>query len=341
MSNETVEREKAPQPQPEHHEPRLQDPTPTQLSWRDYLAIIKRAGKETMDDNVPALAAALAYYAFLAIPSALLVAVGTFSLVAGPDTVNSMMDTVGKVMPAQATDLLRQSLTNMTKNHATGITLIGLGGLLAIWSLGGAMQNVMWTLNNTYDRKETRGFVRRRLTGWAMLVFVLLGFALSFGLLVLGPHLSKWIGDATGQSGLVSALWWAVQWPILIVGLLIAFAGVLYLGPNVDHPRLRFLTIGSAVAVLIWIAASGLFSLYVGYFGSYNKTWGSLAAVVVMLMWLWLSALALLFGAEVNAEAERSRELRKGEPAEVELQAPPKGKQKEEDENGRPGPDRK
>jgi membrane protein len=340
MTTEAVEQKDAPQPQPEHHEPRLSDPGPMQLSWRDYLAIFKRAGKETMNDNVPALAAALAYYAFLAIPSALLVAVGTFSLVAGPDTVNSMMDTVGKVMPAQATDLLRQSLTNMTKNHATGITIIGLGGLLALWSLGGAMQNFMWTLNNTYGRKETRGFVRRRLTGWAMLVFILVGFALSFGLLVLGPHLSTWIGNATGQSGLVTALWWALQWPILIVGLLVAFAGVLYLGPDVDHPRWRFLTLGSGVAVVIWLAASGLFSLYVSYFGSYNKTWGSLAAVVVMLMWLWLSALALLFGAEVNAEAERSRELRRGEPAEVDLQAPPKGKAKE-DENGEPSSDRK
>ena len=341
MTSETLEQREAPQPQPERHEPELRDPGPTDLSRRDYFAIIKRAGKETMNDNVPALAAALAYYAFLAIPSALLVAVGTFSLVAGPDTVNSMMDTVGKVMPAQATSLLRESLTNMTKNHATGITIIGIGGLLALWSLGGAMQNVMWALNSAYDRKESRGFVRRRFTGWGMLLFVLLGFALSFGLLVLGPHLSTWIGNATGQSGLVSVLWWAAQWPILIVGLMVAFAGVLYLGPNVDHPRWRFLTLGSVVSVILWLIVSGLFSLYLSYFGSYNKTWGSLAAVVVMLMWLWLTALIMLFGAEVNAEAERSRELRQGEPAEVELQAPPKGNPKEEDDNGESSSDRK
>src|SRR5262249_2874105 len=142
MTTGAVEQRDAPQPQPEHDEPRLRDPGPTQLTKRDYLAIGKRAGKKTLDDNLPALAAALAYYAFLAIPSILLVTVGTFSLLAGPDTVNSLMDTVGKVMPAQATDLLRQSLTNMTKNHATGITIIGIGGLIAIWSLGGAMQNV-------------------------------------------------------------------------------------------------------------------------------------------------------------------------------------------------------
>ncbi len=317
-------RQTGPQPQPEHDEPRLEDPTPAKLSKRDYLAILKRAGREALDDNITNLAAALAYYAFLAIPSALLVALGVFSLLAGPDTVASLVDTLGKVMPGQATSLLRSNLTNMTHNQAAGVAIISVGGLLAVWSLGGAMQNVMWALNVAYDRKETRGFVRRRLAAWAMLLLVLVGFALSFGLLVLGPQLSKWIGDAVGEGTLVNAVWWAAQWPILIGGLLFAFAGILYLGPNVEHPRWRFLTFGAVVAVTIWLAASGLFALYVSMFGSYNKTWGTLSAVVVLLTWFWLSGLALLLGAEINAEAERSRELRRGEPAEVELQAPTK-----------------
>jgi membrane protein len=201
------------------------------------------------------------------------------------------------------------------------------------------MQNIMWALNIAYGRQETRGLVRRRVTGLVMLLFVLLGFALSFGLLVLGPQLAGWIGNASEKQTLVNDLWWAAQWPILIGGLMFAFAGVLYLGPNVDHPRWRFLTIGSAVAVVIWLAASALFGVYVNYFGSYNKTWGSLAAVVVMLIWLWLSGLAMLFGAEVNAEAERSRELRRGEPAEVDIQAPPMAEKKPEetDESGAEG----
>lgn len=332
MTVETRDRE-APQPQPERQEPRLEDPKLSQMSKRDYVAIMKRAGKETMDDNLPALAAALAYYAFLAIPSALLVAAGIFSLVAGPDAVNSIVDTLDKVMPAQAVDLIRQSLTNLTKSNATGITILGIGGLLAVWSLGGAMQNVMWAMNIAYEREESRGFVKRRMTAWAMLIFVLIAFALSFGLLVLGPQLAGWIGKAAGQEGLVTDLWWAAQWPILIGGLMLAFAGILYLGPNVEHPKFQFLTLGSAVAVVIWLAASGLFALYVNYLGSFNKAWGTLAGVVIMLMWLWLAGLALLFGAEVNAEGERSRELRRGEPAEVDLQAPPK-EDKQEDDNG-------
>jgi membrane protein len=141
---------------------------------------------------------------------------------------------------------------------------------------------------------------------------------------VLGPVISDAVGGALGLETVFGWIWWTVQWPVLVLGLLFAFAGVLYLGPNVDHPRWHFITPGSIFAVVIWLAASGLFALYVSLFGSYNKTWGSLAAVIIMLTWLWLSALALLFGAEVNAEVERSRELRQGKPAAADLQAPPK-----------------
>ena len=314
----------APQPQPEHEEPRLRDPAPSELSKRDYFAILRRAVKEASNDHITNLAAALAYYAFLAIPSALLIAAGVFSLVAGPHAISTLIDKLGTIMPGEATSLLRQSLTNLTQKQATGVTIIGIGGLLALWSLGGAMQNLMWALNVAYGKDETRGFVRRRLTAFAMVLYALVGFALTFGLLVLGPQLSKWIGDAIGAHTVVTIVWWAAQWPLLIGGLLFAFAGILYLGPNVEHPRWRFLTFGPGFAVVIWLAASGLFAFYVSQFGSYNKTWGALSAVVILLTWFWLSAVALLLGAEINAEAERSRELRRGEPAEVELQVPTK-----------------
>jgi membrane protein len=316
--------DEAPEPQPEHDEPRLEDPGPTDLSKRDYVAILKRALKEANRDHIPNLAAALAYYAFLAIPSALLLAAGIFSLLAGPHAVSTIIDKLGTIIPGQAQSLLGDSLRRMTQRQATGATIAGIGGALALWSLGGAMQNLMWALNIAYDREETRGFVKRRLTSFVMVFFVLLGFALSFGVLVLGPHLSTWIGDAIGAKSVVKIVWWAAEWPLLVVGLLVSFAGILYLGPNIKHPRWKFLSFGSVLAVVIWLAASGLFAFYVSKFGSYNKAWGTLSAVVVMLTWLWLSGLALLLGAEVNAEAERSRELRRGEPAEVELQAPAK-----------------
>jgi membrane protein len=316
--------DEAPQPQPEQREPRLADPDLTDLSKRDYLAIIKRAFKRANEDHITNLAAALAYYAFLAIPSALLIAIGLFGIFASPQDVSTLVDKLGTIMPSQATSLIHDSLTQMTQKDAGGVVLLGLGGLLAVWSLGGAMQNVMWALNAAYKREETRGFVKRRLTAWAMLGFALLGFALAFGLLVLGPVLSTWIGNAIGEPGLVKAIWWVAQWPILVGGLLLSFAGILLLGPNVEHPRWKFLSFGAVFAVVLWLLASGAFALYVSKFGSYNKAWGSLSAVVVMLTWLWLSSVALLFGVVVNAEAERSRELRTGEPAERELQVPAK-----------------
>jgi membrane protein len=316
--------EEAPQPQPEQEEPILADPTPTQLSTRDYVAIVKRAAKEVGDDHLTNIAAALAYYAFLSIPSVLMVAVGIFALVGDPSAVNTLVDKLGGTIPGQAQSLLKTSLTTLTQNKGTGVSVLVIGSLLALWSVTGVMQNVMWGLNVAYERDETRGFFRRRITTLTMVGFGALGVLLLFGMLVLGPHMVTWIGNAAGEKTLVTWLWWVAQWPILIAALLVMFAAIYYFGPNVDHPRWQWLTFGAVFGIVSWLALSGLFALYVSKFGSYNKTWGSLAAVVVMLTWLWLSGLALLFGAEINAEAERSRELRKGEPAEVDLQAPPK-----------------
>lgn len=316
--------DEAPEPQPENREERLEDPGPGDLSKRDYGAILKRAFKAFNADHMTNIAAALAYYAFLAIPSALLIGVGLFSLLAGPHAIATLIDKLHQVVPAQATSLLESSLTTMSQHRGTGLTVLVIGAVLAVWSLTGAMQNLMWAANIAYDRDETRGFVRRRIVALAMVVFALTGFALAFGVLVLGPHLSNWIGSAVGAKSVVKIVWWIAEWPLLIAGLLVAFAGLMHLAPNVRHPRWKFINLGATVAIVIWLVASGAFSFYVSRFGSYNKTWGSLSAVVVMLTWLWLSSVALLLGAEVNAEAERSRELRRGEPAEVELQAPVK-----------------
>jgi membrane protein len=313
-------------PQPEHEEPKVAEPSLGDLSKRDYGAVFVRAAKKSIKDHIPNLAAALAYYAFLAIPSLLLISVGVFGLVADKDAVGKLVDRLETVAPPEALTLVRQSLERITEGQASsGITMIVVGSVLALWTLTGSMQTLMWALNSAYDREETRGFVKQRLTALLMVILILVAFVLAFGLLVLGPHLSGWIGSAVNLETLVKWLWWTAQWPILIVGLLFAFATILYLGPNVDHPRWRFLTFGTVISVAVWLLASGAFAVYVSQFGSYNKAWGSLAAVIIMLTWLWISGLALLFGAEVNAESERSRELRRGDQAaSTELQAPPK-----------------
>jgi membrane protein len=292
----------------------------TDLSMRNYGAILVRAGRASLKDEITSLAAALAYYAFLAIPSLLLVAVGIFGLVAGPGAITNIVDRLEGVVPAEAVTLIESSLERVTQQQSgAGISMIVVGGVLALWSLTGAMQTLMWALNIVHDRDETRGFAKRRLTALAMVVLMLTAFALAFGLLVLGPHLSGWLGSTLEAEDVVRWIWWTAQWPILILGLTIAFATILYLGPNVEHRHWRFLSFGTGFAVVVWLLASGAFSVFLSRFGNYDKTWGSLAAVIVMLTWLWLSGLSLLFGAEINAEAERSREQRRGEQDEVEL----------------------
>jgi membrane protein len=284
---------------------------PTDLSRRDWLEIFKRAGKRTISDNMPMVAQALAYSAFMAIPSVLLVVLGVFTLFAGPQAIASLMQHFSSVMPQQATQLLGKNLTRLSSHHSAGVTMTVVGFVFALWSTTGAMTSFMTGLNRAYERDETRSFMRKRFVALAMAACISAAFVLVAVLLIFGPAIEHYLGRALGIQGVLAYVWWAAQWPILLLGLLAAFATLLYLGPNVEHRRWAFLSVGTAVAVVVWLAVSGLFAFYTSHFGSYNKTWGSLSAVIVMLTWLWLTSLALLFGGEVNAEAKRSREPRR------------------------------
>jgi membrane protein len=287
---------------------------PSDLSRSDWMAIVKRAGKRTIDDNMPMIAQALAYSAFMAIPAVLLVALGLFTLIAGPQAITNLMHHFGSVMPQQATQLLGKSLTRLSSHPSAGVTMTIVGFVLAIWSTTGAMTSYMAGLNIAYERDESRSFVRRRLVAGAMVAAIGAAFLLVAVLLIFGPTIEHYVGKTLGIQGGLGYVWWVAQWPILLLGLLAAFATLLYLGPDVEQPRWRFLSIGTAAAVFVWLAVSGLFAFYTSRFSSYNKAWGSLAAVIVMLVWLWLTSLALLFGGELNAEAERSRKMRGGSP---------------------------
>ncbi len=286
--------------------PRLRD-----LTLADWRAIVVRAGKSLLADNASMLASALAYSSFFAIPSVLLLVVGVYTLTVGPQTITSLMQHFDHVMPAQATSLLGSSLKNLTAHPAQGVLMVVLGLVLALWSTTGAMTSFMTAINIAYDRKDRRSFIRKRLIALKMVGAVGVALLLVAVFLIFGSSIEHVIATHAGAAGgVVGWVWWTVQWPILLFGLLAAFATLLYLGPDIDRPRWTFFTPGSLVAALIWIAASGAFAVYTATFGSYNKTWGTLSAVIVTLTWLWLSAMALLFGAEINAEAQRSERLR-------------------------------
>jgi membrane protein len=319
MDIEEKEREPAeagPAPKPELREPKVPDPSLRDLTFADWKAVFIRAAKEFMNDNATMLASALAYSSFFAIPAVLLVTVGVFTLVAGPDTITTLLAHFRTVMPGEATQLLGSSLRNLNAHPASGVVMTVVGFVIALWSTTGAMNAYMLAINLAYDRKDKRSFVRKRIV--ALELVAVIGFALVLVavLLIFGPEIEKAIASRLGSAGgVLDVAWWIAQVPILLVGLLAAFAALLYLGPDVETRKWQFLTPGSLVAALMWIAISGLFAVYTSMFGSYNKTWGALSAVIVTLTWLWLSAMALLYGAEVNAELERTRELRGGAPA--------------------------
>jgi membrane protein len=256
-------------------------------------------------DQIPHLAQAIAFNGFLAIPSALLLAVGVFSATVGPGSMQTLLDHLNGVVPDSVLELVRASMTQLLASDRSDV-MIAVGAVFALWSLSGAMQTVMWSLNAAHELTETRGFVRKRIVALLMILVALLAVGLVLFMLVLGPTISSWLQDQTGVTA-VSWLWDYGRWPLLVLGLLFVFGGVLFLGPDLDHRRFHLITPGAVLAVTVWVIASAGLAIYADRFGGYNKVWGSLAAVIVTMTWLWLSSLALLVGAELDAELQRVR----------------------------------
>ena len=280
-------------------------PSSTSAWAADTWIVLRRAVASARKHSVPTTAQALAYSLFLAIPSARLVVLGVFSLVASAGDVDRLLQRAQAVMPAEATTLLGDSLRRSTEAPSTGIAMTVIGVALALWTTSSAATTLRQGSTTAFEHDDDRGFFHKRVLALVIVVCLVGAAALAGGLLVLGPYLERWIGNASGQPTLAAWAWWTAQWPILVLGLLLAFAVLLYVAPDADQPRWRLITPGAVASLVVWLAASGGFAFYSAHFGSYNKTWGTLSAVVVMLIWLWLTSAALLFGAEINAEAQR------------------------------------
>lgn len=290
---------------------RTAEPDLSDLTASDFKSVLIRAAKRTVADNMTSVAKGIAYGTFFAIPSALIVALGVLNLTAGPDSINRLVDKLSGVVPASAQDLIRSNLQQVSSSQGGGVMVI-VGLVLAVASLMGAVQTAMWGLNIAYERREQRNFIRQRVSAFLITLILTAALVVMFAVLVLAPYMTGWVGHASGYPGAVSWLWWTLQWPILFALLLAAFGAILYLGPDVDHPRFQFITPGAVTAAVLWIVGSALFGVYASRFASYNKSWGSLSAVIVTLTWLWLCSVAILFAAEINAEVERTREILAG-----------------------------
>ena len=274
------------------------------LKLREWWQIGIGAVRSALANHVPLLASALAYSTFFAIPSLLLVVVGIFTLTTSPDAIDSLLSALKGAIPDQALELFGSSLKQINSRGQTSVLLIVSGTLLALWSLTGAMSAFMTAISAAYGVRDPRSFLRRRRIAFKLVLCFLLALVVICALVVFGPTLSGWLGRTTGHESLVSWIWWAAQWPLLIGALLAIITVMLWLAP-VQRPSWRELLPGAFLATAIWIVSSAGFAFFTATFDNYNKTWGSLSAVIITLVWLWLTALALLLGAELNAEAAR------------------------------------
>jgi membrane protein len=268
-------------------------------------SVLRDAAAAARENDVPTLAQALAYSLFLAIPAAALVVLGVFSLLASPSAIDSLVNRAHSIMPAEAVVLVDESLQRSAQSSGSGVLMTAFGLALAFWTTTSAATTLMKGLTRAYEAKDERSFLRKRVVALSIVVALVASAALVVGLLILGPALEHWLGSALGAPSITAWTWWTAQWPLLVGVLSFAFAAVLYLGPDVENRDWRAALPGAAVAVVAWLAASGGFAFYAANFGSYNKSWGTLAGVVITLVWLWLTSAALLFGAEVNAAARR------------------------------------
>jgi YihY family inner membrane protein len=289
---------------------------PTELPGGSWWAASKRTVREFRVDNLSDWAAALTYYSVLSIFPALLVLVSLIDL-AGQSTIQGLVDNIGQVAPGSVNDILSTAIKNLqeTQGSASILALVGLAA--ALWSASGYVAAFMRASNAIYDVPEGRPVWKTVPIRLGVTVLVMLLLAVSAVAVVATGGLADRIGKLLGIGSAAVTAWDIAKWPVLLVIVSFLFALLYWASPNAKQ-GFRWVTPGGILAVVVWVAASVGFALYVANFGSYNKTYGSLASVIIFLVWLWLSNTAILLGAELNAELERSRAITAGHPVDAE-----------------------
>jgi membrane protein len=291
--------------------PGIEAERPRQIPARGWWQVLRRSWAEAKADQVPLLAAGVAFFSFLSLFPALVAAVLTYGLIADPGQIRSQVQDLAAAMPASARDLLLQQIDALTSAPRQSLGIgVAIAAATALWSASGGMGNLITAVNLAYDEEESRGFFRRKLLGLGLTLGAIVFVLLAVGLFTIGAAF------ADGLPTLGRILFEIVRLLVAVALISIALAVMYRLAPDRDAPRLRWVSVGASVATIIWLLASIGFSIYVSTFGSYAKTYGSLAAVVVLMLWLWITAYAILLGAEINAESEQqtARDTTTGEP---------------------------
>ena len=265
----------------------------------------------------------MTYYAVLALFPALLAMVSLLGLFGQAGKTGELITVLSDMGAGSVADTIKGPLDQLTATSSAGIALV-IGVVGALWSASGYVGAFGRAMNRIYEIQEGRPFWKLRpLMIVITLAAVILAGLVAIGLVVSGP-VARAIGDAIGLGDTAVTIWGIVKWPVLLGLAAVAVAILYYATPNVQQPKFKWISLGAVVAIVTWVIASALFGFYISQFSNYNKTYGSLAGVIIFLLWLWITNLALLFGAELNAEMERGRQLQAGIPAEDEIQLPPR-----------------
>jgi membrane protein len=272
--------------------------------------------REFQVDNLKDWAAALTYYSVLSIFPALLVLISLLDL-AGPSTIQRLLDNLGQVAPGSVNQILEGAINNLRQTRGSAGVLALAGLAVALWSASNYIAAFMRASNAIYDVPEGRPVWKTLPIRIAVTVVVMVVLAVSAVAVVATGGLADRVGRLLGLGSAVVTAWDLVKWPVLLLLVSFMFALLYWASPNAKQ-GFRWVTPGGILAVVVWVVASVAFAIYVANFGSYNKTYGSLASVIIFLVWLWLSNTAILLGAELNAELERSRAIAAGHPPDEE-----------------------
>lgn len=293
----------------------------TGRSWR---FVLRATVREFSKDQCTDLAAALTYYAVLALFPALIALVSLLGVLGqGQSTVDTMLEIVDRVGPSSAVDTVRPAIEGLTSSPSAGAALV-IGLLAALWSASGYVGAFGRAMNRVYEVREGRPVWKLRPLQLLVTLFSVVLVALALLALVVTGPVAEAVGDAIGLGSTAVTVWDVAKWPVLLLIVVVVVAVLYYATPNVQQPRFRWISVGAGVAIVVWVLASAAFGVYVATFASYDRTYGSLGGVVVFLLWLWITNLALLLGAELDAELERGRELQAGIAAEETIQLPPR-----------------
>jgi membrane protein len=291
--------------------------SPTDIPADGWHRILARSIRQFQADDVTDRAAALTYYGVLAIFPAVLVLISILGLV-GTSTTQKVLDNLHQIAPGGVNSFLRTVIEQVQgRSGAASIGAI-VGLVLALWSASGYVGAFMRASNAIYDVAEGRPIWKTAPVRFGVtLLLVIMLVASAVMVVVTGPVASQ-VGHALGIGDGAVTAWNIAKWPVLLVVVSLMFSLLYWACPNVKQPGFRWITPGGVLAVIVWLIASGLFAVYVAFSGSYNKTYGTVATVIIFLVWLWITNIAILLGAEFDAEIQRQRAIEGGLPADVE-----------------------